>query len=31
VEAGRTIMQLRHEPAVLVLSRQAVPTFDRAV
>jgi transketolase len=29
VEAYRYIMQLHHEPAVLVLSRQAVPTFDR--
>lgn len=29
-EAWRVIMQLRHEPAVLVLSRQALPTFDRA-
>ncbi len=31
VEAWRMIMQLRQEPAVLVLSRQAVPTFDRAI
>lgn len=30
VEAYRYIMQLRHEPAVLVLSRQALPTFDRS-
>ena len=30
VEAYRYIMQLHHEPAVLVLSRQAVPTFDRS-
>jgi transketolase len=30
VEAYRYIMQLTHEPAVLVLSRQAVPTLDRA-
>jgi transketolase len=30
VEAYRYIMQLRHEPAVLVLSRQAVPTLDRS-
>ncbi len=30
VEAWRVIMQLQHEPAVLVLSRQAVPTFDRS-
>jgi transketolase len=29
VEAYRCIMQLRHEPAVLVLSRQPLPTFDR--
>jgi transketolase len=28
-EAWRVIMQLRHEPAVLVLSRQALPTLDR--
>jgi transketolase len=27
VAAWRVIMQLRHEPAVLVLSRQALPTF----
>jgi transketolase len=30
VEAYRTIMQLRHEPAALVVSRQALPTFDRS-
>jgi len=30
VEAWRIIMQLRHEPAALVLSRQALPTLDRA-
>ncbi|HSE57351.1 MAG TPA: transketolase [Nitrospiraceae bacterium] len=30
VEAWRVIMQLRHEPALLVLSRQALPTLDRA-
>jgi transketolase len=30
VEAYRYIMQLRHEPAVLVLSRQPLPTLDRA-
>ena len=24
------IMQLRHEPAALILSRQALPTFDRS-
>jgi transketolase len=29
VEAYRCILQLRHEPAVLVLSRQALPTLDR--
>jgi transketolase len=29
VEAYRYILQLRHKPAVLVLSRQALPTFDR--
>jgi transketolase len=29
VEAWKVIMPLRHEPAVLVLSRQPVPTFDR--
>ena len=29
VEAFRYILQLRHEPAVLVLSRQPLPTFDR--
>jgi transketolase len=31
VEAWRTIMQLRHEPAVLVLTRQVVPTLDRTI
>ncbi len=30
VEAWRVIMQLRHEPAALVLTRQAVPTIDRS-
>jgi transketolase len=30
VEAYRYILQLRHEPAVLVLSRQALPTLDRS-
>ncbi|MEW6299249.1 MAG: transketolase, partial [Thermodesulfobacteriota bacterium] len=30
VEAWRVIMQLRHEPAALVLSRQPLPVFDRA-
>jgi transketolase len=29
VEAWKVIMQLHHEPALLVLTRQAVPTFDR--
>jgi len=29
VEAYRYILQLRHEPAVLALSRQALPTLDR--
>jgi transketolase len=29
VEAYRFIMQLRHQPAVLALSRQALPTLDR--
>jgi transketolase len=29
VEAYRYIMQLRHEPAAIALTRQAVPTFDR--
>jgi len=30
VEAYRYVLQLRHEPAALVLSRQALPTFDRS-
>jgi len=30
VEAYRYIMNLRHEPAVLVLTRQPLPTLDRA-
>ena len=30
VEAYRYIMQLRHKPAVLVLSRQPLPTLDRS-
>ena len=30
VEAYRFIMRLTHEPAVLVLSRQALPTIDRS-
>jgi transketolase len=29
VEAWRVILQLQHQPAVLVLSRQALPTLDR--
>src|SRR5262249_16569047 len=29
VEAYRYIVQLRHEPAVLALSRQSLPTLDR--
>jgi transketolase len=30
VEAWRVIMQLNHEPAALVLTRQALPTLDRS-
>jgi transketolase len=30
VEAWKVIMMLRHEPSALVLSRQAIPTIDRA-
>ncbi len=30
VEAWRLIMQLRHEPVALILTRQAVPTLDRS-
>ncbi|MBI1872305.1 MAG: transketolase, partial [Acidobacteria bacterium] len=30
VEAWRVIMELRHTPVALVLSRQALPTFDRS-
>ena len=30
VEAWRLIMQLRHEPVALVLSRQPLPTLDRS-
>jgi transketolase len=30
-EAWRVIMSLRHEPAALVLSRQALPTLDRSM
>ncbi|HTR53616.1 MAG TPA: transketolase [Kofleriaceae bacterium] len=29
LEAWRHVMELKHEPAVLVLSRQAMPTLDR--
>jgi transketolase len=29
VEAWRVIMQFRHEPVALILSRQALPTLDR--
>jgi transketolase len=29
LEAWRMIMQLRHEPTALILSRQALPTLDR--
>ena len=29
VETWRTVMVLRHEPAAIVLSRQALPTIDR--
>jgi transketolase len=31
VEMWRVVLPLRHEPAVIVLSRQALPTFDRTV
>src|SRR5215510_7915386 len=31
VEAYRYVMQLRHQPAVLALSRQPLPTLDRVV
>jgi transketolase len=30
VEAWRAIMKFRHEPVALILTRQAVPTLDRA-
>jgi transketolase len=30
VEAWKVIMQMRHEPVALILTRQAVPTIDRA-
>jgi transketolase len=29
LEAWKVVMQMRHEPVALVLSRQAMPTFDR--
>jgi transketolase len=29
VEAYRVVMRLRHQPAVMVVSRQPLPTFDR--
>ncbi len=29
IEAWRYVMQLKHEPACLILSRQAMPTLDR--
>jgi transketolase len=29
LEAWKLIMQLKHEPVALILSRQAMPTFDR--
>ena len=31
VEAYRYVMQLRHQPALLVLSRQPLPTLDRRI
>jgi transketolase len=30
LEAWKVIMQIKHEPVALILSRQAMPTFDRA-
>ena len=30
VEAWQVVMQFQHEPALLVLTRQAIPTLDRA-
>jgi transketolase len=30
LEAWKVVMQLRHEPVALILSRQPMPTFDRA-
>jgi transketolase len=29
-EAWRVIMEMKHEPLVLILSRQALPTLDRS-
>ncbi|MGB6264529.1 MAG: transketolase [Candidatus Acidiferrales bacterium] len=29
VEAYKVVMKLKHEPAIIVLTRQAIPTFDR--
>ena len=29
IEAWKVVMQLRHEPAALILTRQALPTIDR--
>ena len=31
VEAWRVVMELRHEPAAMILSRQALPTLDRTI
>ncbi|HAK60095.1 MAG TPA: transketolase [Nitrospiraceae bacterium] len=31
IEAWKVIMQLRHEPVALILTRQALPTLDRSV
>jgi transketolase len=30
VEAWKVVLQFKHHPAVLILSRQALPTFDRS-
>src|SRR5205807_801535 len=30
VEAYKVVLQLKHEPVAMVLSRQAMPTFDRS-
>jgi transketolase len=30
VEAWKVVLQLHHEPAALILTRQALPTFDRS-